>query len=237
MKKRAIDISVISNLKLGSAACRADEFLTYLSSIKPAILILTGEITSASFSCNPTIPQTHLKVVLKLIELATLGTEIVYIGNKNDRHVNKIAQSVRVKFKICRELALKIGTANVKFIPERELLGIKSESNEMKSIINNAIVKGYTHLVLNAKGKAKKQWLETQNGELCVLHSGDWTESLSTLEYAFKRWKIYNYKEDKLAAFYADEGLKTVDYSDLLASFPKQLSQPTNGHLKITSDD
>jgi hypothetical protein len=237
VKKRAIDIAVISNLKLGSSACRADEFLTYLSSIKPAILILTGEVSTSTFKGNPSLPQSHLRILIKLIELSTTSTEIIYIGNKNDRQLNKIAQRLRAKFKICKGLVLKIGAANVKFITDQEFIAVGSNATKMNLIINKSLTKGYSHLILNAKGKSSKQWLETQNGQICVLHSGDWTESLSTLEYAFKRWKIYHYNEDKLAAFYADEALKEMDYSDLLSSFPSQVLQLRSSDLEITSDE
>jgi dihydroxyacetone kinase-like predicted kinase len=220
VKKRVIDIAVISNLNLGSCACRAEEFLTYLSSIKPAILIFTGEITVSSFTGNTALPQAQFRIILKLIELATANTEIIYIGNKNDREANKIAQKVNARFKICKGLDLKIGKACVQFISDREFFEIGSDVRKMHRIIDRALKHGFTHLIISAKGKSKKQWLETQQGELCVMHSGDWTQSLSALEYAFKRWKIYHYSEDKLAAFYADEALKAMNYDDLEASLP-----------------
>ena len=50
------------------------------------------------------------------------------------------------------------------------------------------------------------------------LNSGDWVESLTALEYSFKRWKIYQYSQDKLSAFYADEDLKEMDMNELIAS-------------------
>lgn len=237
MKKRAIDIAVIANLRLGSPDCRAEEFLTYISSIKPAILILTGELITTSFTNNPGFPQTHLRIILKLFELSILSTEIIFIGNKNDKQVTKIAQSVGSNFKICKGLDLKIGKVNVKFITEREFLAFGSDSNKMKVMIDKAVKKGYSHLVFNAKRKSSKQWLETQNGELCVLHSGDWSQSLSTLEFAFRRWKIYNYNDDKLVAFYADQEIKEMDYSDLYALLPKQELQPLGKNLNLKSGE
>ena len=44
MQKRSVDVVVVSDLHLGTYACRAKEFLTYLKSISPRLLILNGDI-------------------------------------------------------------------------------------------------------------------------------------------------------------------------------------------------
>jgi len=38
------------------------------------------------------------------------------------------------------------------------------------------------------------------------------------LEYQFKRWKIYNYNQDKLSPFFADEDIKKMEMKDLIAA-------------------
>ncbi|TMI91991.1 MAG: UDP-2,3-diacylglucosamine diphosphatase, partial [Bacteroidetes bacterium] len=44
MQKRCVDVTVLSDLHLGTYGCRAKEIVTYLKSISPQILILNGDI-------------------------------------------------------------------------------------------------------------------------------------------------------------------------------------------------
>lgn len=44
LKKRTIEVAVISDVHLGTTRCHADELLAYLGSIKPATLVLNGDI-------------------------------------------------------------------------------------------------------------------------------------------------------------------------------------------------
>jgi hypothetical protein len=59
---------------------------------------------------------------------------------------------------------------------------------------------------------------ENKNGKTTYLNSGDWVENFTALEYQFKRWKVYNYNNDKLSPFFADEELKEMDVKDLIAA-------------------
>jgi len=59
---------------------------------------------------------------------------------------------------------------------------------------------------------------ENRHGKTTYLNSGDWVENFTALEYQFKRWKIYNYNSDKLAAFNADEDIKAMEIKDLIAA-------------------
>lgn len=83
----------------------------------------------------------------------------------------------------------------------------------------DTVICGHTH-------NPVKEWIETKKGQCLYLNSGDWTEHLTALEYAFKRWKLYRYDEDKLSAFYADEELKSMNVNELLSS----IVDPGNTH-------
>ena len=41
---------------------------------------------------------------------------------------------------------------------------------------------------------------------------------MTALEYSFKRWKLYHYENDKLASFYMDEELKSMDINELIGT-------------------
>ncbi len=81
-----------------------------------------------------------------------------------------------------------------------------------------AIENGYDYVVCGHIHQPKMLVKENKNGKTTYLNSGDWVENFTALEYQFKRWKIYNYNKDKLAAFYADEDLKDMDTKDLIAA-------------------
>ena len=44
IKKRKLDVVVISDVHLGTFGCRAQELLNYLKTINPKVLILYGDI-------------------------------------------------------------------------------------------------------------------------------------------------------------------------------------------------
>jgi UDP-2,3-diacylglucosamine pyrophosphatase LpxH len=81
-----------------------------------------------------------------------------------------------------------------------------------------AIEKGYDYVICGHIHQPKMLQVENKRGKTTYLNSGDWVENFTALEYQFKRWKIYNYNEDKLSAFYADEELKDMNMNDLIAA-------------------
>jgi UDP-2,3-diacylglucosamine pyrophosphatase LpxH len=81
-----------------------------------------------------------------------------------------------------------------------------------------AIENGYDYVICGHIHQPKILKKETKNGSTTYMNSGDWVENFTALEYQFKRWKIYNYKSDKLAPFFADEELKEMEIKDLIAA-------------------
>tara|TARA_R110002050_G_scaffold76068_2_gene162690 strand:- start:2814 stop:3674 length:861 start_codon:yes stop_codon:yes gene_type:complete len=86
VKKRQIDLAVISDVHLGTFGCHADELLAYLNSINPKTLVLNGDIIDIWQFSKKYFPATHLKVLRKIMGMATNGTEVYYlVGNHDDR--------------------------------------------------------------------------------------------------------------------------------------------------------
>lgn len=81
-----------------------------------------------------------------------------------------------------------------------------------------AIENGYDFVICGHIHQPKMFTKENRLGKTTYLNSGDWIENFTALEYQFKRWKIYNYNNDKLRAFYADEDLKDMEINDLIAA-------------------
>ncbi len=81
-----------------------------------------------------------------------------------------------------------------------------------------AIENGYDFVVCGHIHQPKMLVKENKYGKTTYLNSGDWVENFTALEYQFKRWKIYDYNQDKLSPFFADDDLKKMEVKDLIAA-------------------
>ncbi|WP_299099823.1 UDP-2,3-diacylglucosamine diphosphatase [uncultured Winogradskyella sp.] len=81
-----------------------------------------------------------------------------------------------------------------------------------------AIENGYDYVICGHIHQPKMLSVGNKHGKTTYLNSGDWVENFTALEYQFKRWKVYNYNQDKLSAFYTDEDLKDMDFKELIAA-------------------
>ena len=109
MKKRKIDISVISDVHLGTYGCHADELLTYLNSIEPKKLILNGDIIDIWQFRKRFFPSSHLKVLKKIIGMASKGTDVYYITGNHDEMLRKFSGNSMGRFKLVDKLVLELG--------------------------------------------------------------------------------------------------------------------------------
>lgn len=109
MKKRKIDISVISDVHLGTYGCHADELLTYLNSIEPKKLILNGDIIDIWQFRKRFFPSSHLKVLKKIIGMASKGTDVYYITGNHDEMLRKFSGHSMGRFKLADKLVLELG--------------------------------------------------------------------------------------------------------------------------------
>ena len=89
LKKRKLDVVVISDVHLGTYGCHAKELLDYLHSIKPKILILNGDIIDIWQFRKSYFPASHLKVIKKIISLSTKGTKVYYLTGNHDEFLRK----------------------------------------------------------------------------------------------------------------------------------------------------
>lgn len=115
MKKRRLEIAVLSDVHLGSYACHAEELLTYLSSIDPKILILNGDIIDATKMHNNYFPPSHLKIIKKIFSLASKGTVVHFITGNRDEPFRKLDAVYMGAIKVSNRLALKLNGKNTLF--------------------------------------------------------------------------------------------------------------------------
>ncbi len=108
MKKRPVDLVVISDVHLGTYGCHAKELLGYLNSIKPKKLILNGDIIDIWQFRKRYFPKSHLKVIKKIITLASKGTEVIYITGNHDEMLRKFSDTEMGNFKLLDKLVIEL---------------------------------------------------------------------------------------------------------------------------------
>ncbi|MFS4447461.1 UDP-2,3-diacylglucosamine diphosphatase [Maribacter sp. 2307UL18-2] len=268
MKKRKLEISVISDVHLGTYACHAEELLAYLNSIQPRKLILNGDIIDIWQVERNYFPPAHIKVLRKILGMAAKGTEVYYITGDHDEALRKFSDTTIGNLHIVNKLVLDLGKKKVWFfhgdvfdtaiqklkwltklggrgydllllvnkilnglfqkmgkerypLSQKIKLGAKDAVKHIADFENTAvqlaIENGYDYVVCGHMHQPKKEVRHTQHGECTYLNSGDWVEHLTALEYNFKRWKVYNYDEDKLLPFFVDDDIRTMDMQELVA--------------------
>ncbi|MGO4918848.1 UDP-2,3-diacylglucosamine diphosphatase [Maribacter spongiicola] len=284
MKKRRLEIVVLSDIHLGSYACHAEELLTYLSSIDPKILILNGDILDAKKMRNNYFPPSHLKVVKKIFSLASKGTDVHYITGNRDEPFRKIDEIYMGAIQVSNRLSLKLNGKNTLFFhgdifdfsfrhshwllnfggtgfdmllklaklktKTLHLFGKKNkpftnpeleygerDSRQIalfeKNVAKMAIKQHFDHVICGHSHAPNKQVFETKKGECLYLNSGDWVKHMTALEYSFKRWKLYRYENDKLASFYMDEDLKSMDMNELMDTITQRKERELKNQKEI----
>jgi len=108
LKKRKVDIVVISDVHLGTFGCHAQELLTYLSMVKPKTLILNGDIIDIWQFRKSYFPKSHLKVIKKIIDLASKGTNVYYITGNHDEMLRKFSDTTIGNMHIVDKLVLEL---------------------------------------------------------------------------------------------------------------------------------
>lgn len=108
MKKRNVEIVVISDVHLGTYGCHAKELLHYLSTIRPKTLILNGDIVDIWQFRKSYFPVTHLKVLKKIIAMSTKGTDVYYLTGNHDELLRKFTDLQIGNISLLDKLILEI---------------------------------------------------------------------------------------------------------------------------------
>ncbi|MBY8962121.1 UDP-2,3-diacylglucosamine diphosphatase [Flavobacterium sp. D11R37] len=108
MKKRIVDLVVLSDVHLGTYGCHAKELLNYLSTIKPKTLILNGDIIDIWQFRKSYFPKSHLKVVKKIIDMASKGTKVYYITGNHDEMLRKFSDTSMGNFCLVDKVVLEL---------------------------------------------------------------------------------------------------------------------------------
>lgn len=248
LKKRKIEILVLSDIHLGTYGCHAKELLHYLKSIKPKTVILNGDIIDIWQFSKRYWPKSHMKVVKLIMEWMSKGTRIWYVTGNHDEMLRKFAGFKMGSFRIVNKVVLDLDDGKkawffhgdvfdvtmqhskwlarmgaigydslilinriANFISEKvfrkgKLSFSKKIKNSVKSavkFINDfeqtaadiAISNGYDFVICGHIHQPEIKTIETEQGKVVYLNSGDWIENLTALEYAEGEWKLYKFDE------------------------------------------
>ncbi len=108
VKKRKVDILVISDIHLGTYGCHAKELLTYLKSIKPKMVILNGDIIDIWQFSKSYWPKSHMKVVKQIFTWIGKGVKTYYVTGNHDEMLRKFAGMKMGSFSIVNKLVLNL---------------------------------------------------------------------------------------------------------------------------------
>lgn len=249
MAKREVDIVVISDVHLGTYGCHAKELLKYLKSIKPKILICNGDIIDIWQFSKSYWPESHMKVVRRILKFVTDGVPVYYLTGNHDEMLRKFADFNLGSFQLLNKIVLNIDGKKAwifhgdvfdvtmqhsKWLAKLGAIGydslilinslvnwfltamgkqkmsfsqkIKGRVKEAVKFINHfeqtaadlAVDKHYDYVICGHIHHAEIREIKATDkpGSVLYLNSGDWVESLTSLEYHNGQWSIYKYNPE-----------------------------------------
>lgn len=108
VKKRKVDILILSDIHLGTYGCRARELLVYLKSIKPKVIVLNGDIIDIWQFSKRYWPRSHMKVIRQLLDWIGKGKKTYYIPGNHDEMLRRFAGFKINCFSIVNKLVLEL---------------------------------------------------------------------------------------------------------------------------------
>lgn len=106
--KRAVDLVVISDVHLGTYGCHAKELNRYLKRINPKVLILNGDIIDFWQYSKWYWPDSHTKVLKRILKLMADGTTIHYLTGNHDELLRKFADTSMGNLHLANKLVLNL---------------------------------------------------------------------------------------------------------------------------------
>lgn len=108
MPKREVDLLIISDIHLGTYGCHARELLSYLKSIKPKKIILNGDIIDIWQFSKSYWPESHMKVLRRIMKFITEGVPVYYLTGNHDEMLRKFADLKIGSFRLLNKVVLNL---------------------------------------------------------------------------------------------------------------------------------
>ncbi|TLF45180.1 UDP-2,3-diacylglucosamine diphosphatase [Maribacter aurantiacus] len=148
MKKRPVDIVVISDVHLGTYGCHANELLQYLKSIAPKEVILNGDIIDIWQFSKRYWPKSHMKVVKYLMGWITKGIKVHYITGNHDEMLRKFTGFQMGSLSIVNKVVLPVHGKKAWFF-HGDVFDVTMQHSKWVAKLG---AKGYDFLILLNRG-------------------------------------------------------------------------------------
>lgn len=108
MKKRTIEVLVISDIHLGTYGCHAEELNQYLKSIEPKKVILNGDIIDIWQFKKSYWPKSHMQIIKHIMGWVSKGIQVYYITGNHDEMLRKFTGFKLGSFEIVDKILLTL---------------------------------------------------------------------------------------------------------------------------------
>jgi UDP-2,3-diacylglucosamine pyrophosphatase LpxH len=108
VNKRTPEVIIISDVHLGTFGCRAKELSNYLSSVRPKVLVLNGDIIDIWQFNKRYWPKSHMQIVKQITEMMLDGVEVHYITGNHDEMLRKFTGFKMANLSISNKLMMTL---------------------------------------------------------------------------------------------------------------------------------
>ena len=108
MKKRDVELVVISDVHLGTYGCHARELLHYMKSIRPGAVVLNGDIIDIWQFSKRYWPKSHMKVIKRILDWTAQGIPVYYVTGNHDEMLRKFTGFELGTFRIVNKVVLDL---------------------------------------------------------------------------------------------------------------------------------
>lgn len=160
VRKRDVDIVVISDIHLGAFGCHAKELLEYLRSIRPKTLILNGDIIDIWQFRKAYFPKSHLMVIRHITGLIAKNTKVIYITGNHDELMRKFVKFNLGSFRLVNKLLLDLN-GNKTWIFHGDVFDITMQHSKWLARLGSVgydlliLLNGIVNFVLSVLGREK----------------------------------------------------------------------------------
>ncbi|MDO6471509.1 UDP-2,3-diacylglucosamine diphosphatase [Maribacter sp. 1_MG-2023] len=148
MKKRPVDIVVISDVHLGTYGCHAKELLKYMKSIKPKEVILNGDIVDIWQFSKRYWPKSHMKVIKLLLEWVAKGIPVHYVTGNHDELLRKFSGNSMGSLSIVNKMVIPLEDKKA-WIFHGDVFDVTMQHSKWVAKLG---AKGYDSLILLNRG-------------------------------------------------------------------------------------
>jgi UDP-2,3-diacylglucosamine pyrophosphatase LpxH len=145
IKKRKVEVVVISDVHLGTYGCHAKELLHYLKSIKPKKVILNGDIIDIWQFSKRYWPKSHTKVIKQLLEWISKGVKMYYVTGNHDEMLRKFVGFKMGSLKIVNKVVLDLEEDKKAWIFHGDVFDVTMQHSKWLAKLG---ARGYDTLIL-----------------------------------------------------------------------------------------